>query len=113
MVHSCVNPVCRAAFKLLGSGDFYALERRTANTEFFWLCPECASRFELHLDAMGCVSPRVRGERGLANPPRPDANLRLVAHAVRHMQAIPAGERAVLVSSIPDTTHCGLRLHSF
>jgi hypothetical protein len=113
MVNNCANPVCRAAFKLLDSGDFYALERQAANTEFFWLCPECASRYELHLNASGSIVPRLRGEQGHADLPRPEACLRLVAHAVQQMQDAPEGERTVLESSIPDTTRCSLRLHSF
>jgi hypothetical protein len=112
MVNNCANPVCRVAFKLLDSGDFYALERQTANTEFYWLCPECALRFELHLDALGGIVPRLRGEQCHADLPRPEACLRLVAHAMQHIQDTPEGERPVLESSIPDTTRCSLRLHS-
>jgi hypothetical protein len=113
MLNNCANPVCHTAFKLLDSGDFYALERHTANTEFFWLCPECASQFELHLDALGGIVLRLRGEHGHADLPLPEASLRLVAHAVQHRQYTPQGERLVLESSIPDTTRCSLRLHSF
>jgi hypothetical protein len=113
MVNNCANPVCRAAFKLLDSGDLYALERQTSNTEFYWLCPECASRFELDLNTWSGILLRHRGEQGHADMPRPEASLRLVARAVQHMQDTQEGERPVLESSIPDTTRCSLRLHSF
>ena len=113
MVNNCANPVCRAAFKHLDSGDLYSLERQPENTEFYWLCPECALRFELDLNAWGGIVPRLRGEQGHADQPRPEASLRLVPHAVRHMQDNQEGERPVLDSSIPDTTRCSLRLHSF
>jgi hypothetical protein len=113
MVNNCANPVCRAAFQLHNSSDFYALERQTANTEFNWLCPECALRFELHLDASGGSVPRLRGEKGHADLPRPEDRLRLVARAVQHMQDTQEGEWPVFESSILDTTRCRLRLHSF
>jgi hypothetical protein len=115
MLNCCVNPVCRAEFRLLGSGDFYALERRAANTEYFWLCPDCATRFELHIDGLGCVSPKIRGERGHGDSPKLDANLRLVAHTVRRMLTIPAGEcvGVAVDCSVPTPSHSSLRLHSF
>jgi hypothetical protein len=113
MVNNCANPVCRAAFKLLDSGDLYTLERQAANTEFYWLCPKCALLFELHLNATGGIVPRLRGEQGCADLPRPEACLRLVARAVQHMQDTQEGERPLLEISIPDTTRCSLRLHSF
>ncbi len=69
MVKQCVNSSCREEFKLLNGGDLYALERRTANTEFFWLCPACAREYELYLDPTGTVS--VRG--GSRHPSRATA----------------------------------------
>lgn len=113
MVNNCANPVCQAVFKLLDRGDFYALERQTASTEFYRLCPESAAQFELHLDASGGVVPRLRGEEGDAYHPRPEASLRLVPHAMRHKQGSKEGERPVLANSILETTRCSLRLHSF
>ncbi len=56
MVSCCANPPCRIEFKLLNGGDLYALERRSANTEFFWLCSACVPMVALRLDAMGGVS---------------------------------------------------------
>jgi hypothetical protein len=113
MVNNCVNPICRTAFRLLESGDLYALERQTANTEFFWLCPECASRFELHLNAWGGVVMRFRGEKGEDDLHLSDVSLSLVAHAMLNTQKTQQGEEPGSKSSIPDTSGSNLRLHSF
>ena len=53
MVSSWVNPACSTEFKLLNTGDIYALERRYSNTEFFWLCSACVLVVALCLDAAG------------------------------------------------------------
>ena len=110
MVNRCVNPACREEFKLLNAGDLYAHEKRYANTEFFWLCSACASRFDLRLDQVGRVTLRPRGDRGL--PPHPDGTLRLISRAVRppaRAHAIPSGERAsssvFAVGPLPKTFH--------
>jgi hypothetical protein len=115
MLNCCANPVCRAEFKLLGSGDFYALERRVASAEYFWLCPDCAMRFELHIDGMGCVSPKIRGQREHGKSPLLDANLRLVAHTVRRVLTLPAGECVGIAVdySHPAPSHSRLGLYSF
>jgi len=102
MVNCCVNPACHTEFKLLSCGDLYALERRFS-AEFFWLCSACASRFDLYLDGMGCVSVRPRGDKGQGHPPQPDPNFRVVARAVRRVpwrHAIPAGERAIAANTV-------------
>jgi hypothetical protein len=39
MVSCCVNPACRAEFRSLNTGDIYAVERRSADTEFFGSAP--------------------------------------------------------------------------
>lgn len=41
MASRCVNPACRTEFKFSNTGDLYALERRSADTGFFWLCFAC------------------------------------------------------------------------
>ena len=79
MVKRCGNSSCREEFKPLNGGDLYALERRSANTEFFWLCSACACAYELYLDPTGCVSVRVWNLIHRAQPPHPDANLRLIS----------------------------------
>jgi hypothetical protein len=94
MVNCCINPACRIEFRLLNSGDLYAIERPSAETEFFWICADCASRFSLVLDPAGTVSLRPRGKNEQGYPPQLQARLRLVAHARRHMpwrNAVPAG----------------------
>jgi hypothetical protein len=79
VVDCCANPGCDADFRLFHSGDLYALERHTADTEFFWLCSECAPQYDLLLSAEGRVSfhPRSEGRRG--RPANPDSTLRLVS----------------------------------
>ena len=97
MISCCVNPACRAEFKLLNAGDLYAHERPSDDTEFFWLCSACAPKVDLQLDPNGRVSVRPRSDINLARPPHPDGDLRLVARPMkrlpwRHM--MPFGERA-------------------
>jgi hypothetical protein len=97
MVDRCSNPHCRMEFKALSSGDLYAYERRSAETEFFWLCSVCAPRYDLYLDRSGCVSVRARCAVHHEVPPHPDGNLRLVTRSTRSMsrlQTIPSSERA-------------------
>lgn len=96
MVDCCANPACRAAFRQLSGGDLYALEPRSADTEFFWLCAACASRFSLYLNAVETISLRPRGH---GRPPyqlHPGGDVRLVSHSARRMpwrSTMPAGER--------------------
>ena len=79
MVSCCANPACRIEFKLLNGGDLYALERRSADTEFFWLCSACVPMVALRLDAMGGVSARLRSDALRPQPPHSDSLLRLVS----------------------------------
>jgi hypothetical protein len=83
MVDCCANPGCRADFRRFSSGDIYALERRSENTEFFWLCSECAPHYDLLLNADGRPSFRPRGEPREAHPANPEGTLRLVSPAAR------------------------------
>lgn len=95
MVDCCANPGCRADFRLLNSGALHALERRSADTEFFWLCSECTSQFNLQLDPDGGLSLRPLGERWQAHPANREGRLRLVSRAVHRVpwrQSVPAGE---------------------
>lgn len=104
MVDCCANPGCHADFRLFHSGDLYALERRSANTEFFWLCSECAPQFDLLLDVAGRLSFRPRGERVLRRPDNPDRNLRLVSRAATRNpwhDATPSGE-SLLIKNFND-----------
>ena len=110
MVKNCANPVCRTAFRLLESGDLYALEQKTADTQFFWLCPVCASRFVLHLNAWGGVVLSLRGEREEDDLQLSDVSLHRVTHAVLKRQQ---GEGPGCKCSNPDVSQSNLRLHSF
>ena len=94
MVNRCINPACQTEFRLLNSGDLYAVERPDSEAEFFWICSDCASKFNLYLDPTGVVSLRARANGENNHPPLLKASLRLVAHARRHMPwhyAVPAG----------------------
>lgn len=56
MVNVCANPTCNTVFTTLNEGDLYAFEKRSANTEFFWLCSACVPLVALLLDLTGSVS---------------------------------------------------------
>jgi hypothetical protein len=60
MVKCCVNPDCGTEFKLFNAGELYALESRSADTEFFWLCPACESLLIPCIDSKGDVSVKAR-----------------------------------------------------
>ena len=79
MVSCCVNPACRTEFRSLNTGVLYAVERRSADTEFFWLCSACVPVVALSLDPMRCVSVRPQSDAVRPQPPHPDGYLRLVA----------------------------------
>jgi hypothetical protein len=80
MVSYCVNPSCRAESKVFDMGDLYALERRSADTEFFWLCSDCVPVVALCLDPLGSVLVRPQSDTVRPQPPHPDGYLRLVTH---------------------------------
>jgi hypothetical protein len=80
MVSYCVNPACRAESKVFDVGDLYALERRSADTEFFWLCSDCVPVVALCLDPLGFVLVRPQSDTVRRQPPHPDGYLRLVTH---------------------------------
>ena len=95
MVKRCVNPTCRVEFKLLNAGDLYAHERRTADTEFFWLCATCAESYDVFLDPAGRVS--VRPRSSVKQPPHRDNDLRLISRSTKpspRPDTMPSGERA-------------------
>jgi hypothetical protein len=96
VVNCCVNPACSEEFRLLNAGDLYAHERRSTNTEFFWLCSTCASRLDLYLDPAGSVSIRERSAGHGAQPPNPDTHLRLVSRSTKPIprpHTLPSEER--------------------
>ena len=98
MVDTCANPGCRAELKALNCGDLYALERRSADTEFFWMCSACAPEFDLQLSGEGRVSFRPRSARWRARPADREATLRLVSSSGRRMpwrETVPSDEPRV------------------
>jgi len=78
MINCCANPACQAECRSLGSGDLYALERRSANTEFFWICSSCATIYGLCLGETGKMSLQSRLEVRPPRPPRSEICLRLI-----------------------------------
>jgi hypothetical protein len=78
MVNRCVNPSCQEEFKRFTAGELYALYRRSAGTEFFWLCPACATHFVVCLESAGCVCVKARTEFRSLQRPDPERYLRLV-----------------------------------
>jgi hypothetical protein len=99
MVSYCVNPACRREFRLLNTGDLYALERRSADTEFFWLCSACVPVVAVCLDTMGCISVRPRSETGRTQIPYPDYRLRLVYCPIERTPWLRAGlARGLMIS---------------
>jgi hypothetical protein len=78
MINGCVNPDCGIELKVFNSGNLYALERRSADTEFFWLCPACTAVVALRLDPQGSLAVKPRSEKEHRQPPHPDNRLRLI-----------------------------------
>jgi hypothetical protein len=76
MVSCCANPACRTEFRF--TGDLYALERSSADKEFFWFCSTWVPVVALGLDAMGGVSVRPRSDSCRPRPLHLDSRLRLV-----------------------------------
>lgn len=83
MVQHCFNPACRREFQLLHAGDLYALEWGSADTEFFWLCSDCACRFDLLVLESGAVALNKHGAPRAANHTFRGGELRLIARCAR------------------------------
>lgn len=82
MVSHCINPSCHTELKTLTAGSLYAFEKRSANTEFFWLCSTCVPLVDLFLDLTGTVTVGRRFISGLRMKPSADKQLRLVYSAL-------------------------------
>jgi hypothetical protein len=96
MVQHCFNPACHQDFQLLYAGDLYALERGSADTEFFWLCIACASRFDLFVDDSGTISLSDRRAARIAARTPPQGELRLISRCARpapRLDSRPTAER--------------------
>ena len=113
MIKCCVNPACRVEFKHFMGGDLYALERRSAAIEFFWLCPACACLFEMYLDPVGYVSVRAGSLIHRVPPPHSDASLRLISHLMRpRPDTMPSGKRTSSSVSIVEPFSSDFRMRS-
>ena len=99
MVNSCVNPDCGNELKTLNAGHFYAVERRSANTELFWLCPTCVTGFIFCLDLKNSPVVRPRSDRELRRPPHPDSRLLLVSDLGEYTSSYQVTRRHELASS--------------
>lgn len=100
MVEQCVNHDCQQEFKRSTSGELYALDRRSAETEFFWLCPICASHFVVCLESEGRVGMRPRTEFRSLQRPDPERHLRLVTpRSVRTPQVEAGRPRRMTLSA--------------
>ena len=91
MVNHCVNPGCHEEFKYFSAGELYALERRSAATEFFWLCNVHASRFVVCLEPAGCVGVKPRAEFCSLQRPDPERSLRFVTRRSVGTPQVDAG----------------------
>jgi hypothetical protein len=104
MVSCCVNPACRTEFSSLNTGDIYAVERRSADTEFFWLCSACVPVVALSLDSTGSVSVGPRCDAPPLQGPHRDRRLRLVYSPMEHTPWLRAGLARGL--TLPDGHEC-------
>jgi len=84
MVSHCVNPGCRIEFKPFHGGYLYAHERRSADTEFFWLCSVCASQISPCLDPDGRIAVMLRSVCRRSQPPHADGYIRMVSVPTLH-----------------------------
>lgn len=71
MISSCANPECSAQHRFGDNGNIF-FEERTTGVEFFWLCPNCASHFDLTLGPQGLprLQPRKETRRMFCRPKR-------------------------------------------
>jgi hypothetical protein len=69
MVAKCANPRCQQKFEYLSQGKLYVFGHNSIQ-QILWLCPQCASAFELIADENSnpVLSPRsLAGERKPGN----------------------------------------------
>jgi hypothetical protein len=69
MIGHCFNPRCNQELRYLRQGSVYQWESgvgRDFHSEFFWLCPNCSSTFELTSDANGAPSLAPSGSKRTA-----------------------------------------------
>ncbi|HEY6972621.1 MAG TPA: hypothetical protein VJA94_25660 [Candidatus Angelobacter sp.] len=66
MVSQCANPGCEAQFMYFGEGKLVAVRRPAASleqarVEFFWLCADCATHWNLEVPPQGTPTIVPRG----------------------------------------------------
>ena len=93
MIDSCANPNCRTELKNLNTGHLYAVETRSANTEFFWLCATCAVGLTMCLGLDGSTIVRPRSDGGNRRPPQRDNRLLLVSILGKHKSSYRDGRQ--------------------
>ncbi len=71
MVAKCANPRCNHGFRYVSQGKLYLFGRQSIE-QTLWLCPQCASRFDLVLD--GNSNP-VLTPRSLSAEPKAENTL--------------------------------------
>ncbi len=67
MIGYCFNSACNQELRYLRQGSVYQLETgagRMFHSEFFWLCPNCSSRFEIGSDGNGLPLLAPCGSKG-------------------------------------------------
>ena len=67
MIGNCFNPACKKELRYLRQGAVYQWETgigREFHSEFFWLCPNCSSTFEVASDREGAPLLAPCGAKG-------------------------------------------------
>jgi hypothetical protein len=82
MVNHCINPLCDQEMGRLGVGELYSYEFHDETgtprkTEFFWICPACASFLKIRLDKEGHPMAAPKSEAADARWPLSGHDLRL------------------------------------
>jgi hypothetical protein len=79
MLNKCANSSCTEVFRYFGQGRLFRLEAdpasrsytshpETVQEEYFWLCPECAKAWTLHLEDGGRIATvPLAGDPGTAS----------------------------------------------
>jgi len=83
MKKRCLNHGCTEEWENLGVGDLYSLEIRASkdhrhHTKFFWLCLDCATRFDICLGVSGVITVCPQSIVSICRIPSPKFDLRLV-----------------------------------
>jgi hypothetical protein len=104
MIKRCINSECRNEFRHLHAGNLYALDRGVSDTQFVWMCADCAPKLAIAIDAAGTISLQGRmpttqsGSGSRTVPASHAARLRLLSSyepkGLWYASDIRAGSRA-------------------